>query len=65
MTSVGNDVPIFINTGGKPDTIYDNLQTAGNVIIRSSLKVDGHTWKPVDPARVIAFVVEVRRARQG
>ncbi len=32
-------------------------------VIGTRLKVDGNTWNPVDPARVEAFMKEVRRAR--
>jgi predicted TIM-barrel enzyme len=36
---------------------------ADGVIVGSSLKVDGQTWNPVDPARVQAFMAEVKRVR--
>ncbi|MCL4396610.1 MAG: BtpA/SgcQ family protein [Chloroflexi bacterium] len=61
--AVGPEVPVFSNTGARLDNIRDVLAAADGVIVASSLKVDGQTWNPVDPARVKAFVNEVRSAR--
>jgi hypothetical protein len=52
-----------LNTGAKADNIQQYLSVADGVIVGSSLKVDGYTWNPVDPARVEHFmkqVVEIR-----
>lgn len=57
------DVPVFLNTGAKPENVAAYLQVADGVIVGSSLKVDGYTWNPVDPARVKAFMDRVREAR--
>lgn len=57
------DVPVFVNTGAKATNIAAFLRVADGVIVGSSLKRDGYTWNPVDPARVEAFMNEVNRAR--
>jgi membrane complex biogenesis BtpA family protein len=61
--AMGDIVPVFLNTGAKASNIARYLQVADGVIVGSSLKVDGYTWNPVDPARVRAFMVEANRAR--
>lgn len=50
------DVPVFINTGARRDNIAELIRYADGVIVGSSLKVDGKTWNPVDPARVCDFM---------
>ncbi len=57
---VGDDAPVLLNTGARAETVRDFLRVADGVIVGSSLKVDGHTWNPVDPARVTAFMAAVR-----
>jgi membrane complex biogenesis BtpA family protein len=61
--AVGDGVPVFLNTGAKANNIADYLQAADGVIVGSSLKVDGYTWNPVDPARVREFVAAANKAR--
>ncbi len=61
--AVGDQAPVFLNTGAKVSNIAQYLQVADGVIVGSSLKVDGYTWNPVDPARVQAFMEEVKRVR--
>jgi membrane complex biogenesis BtpA family protein len=63
--AVGDCVPVFLNTGARADNIREYLTVADGVIVASSLKVDGYTWNPVDPARVRAFMDQVRAARQS
>lgn len=58
-------VPVFVNTGAKPENVAAFLQVADGVIVGSSLKVDGYTWNPVDPARLRGFMEAVDRARVG
>jgi membrane complex biogenesis BtpA family protein len=60
-----NDVPVFLNTGAKAGNIFEFLKVADGVIVGSSLKKNGHTWNPVDPVRVEAFMKEVQRARKA
>jgi membrane complex biogenesis BtpA family protein len=62
--AVEDQAPIFLNTGAKPANVAQYLQVADGVIVGSSLKVDGYTWNPVDPARVRAFMEAANRARQ-
>lgn len=57
--AVGDEVPLFLNTGATKDNITQFLAFADGVIVGSSLKVDGHTWNPVDPQRVEQFMTEV------
>lgn len=61
--AVAGKVPVLLNTGARADNIAGYLAVADGVIVGSSLKVDGHTWNPVDPARVKAFMDVVRSAR--
>ncbi|CAM5773575.1 sgc region protein SgcQ [Labrys miyagiensis] len=53
------EVPVFANTGVNPDNVQDVLSVASGVIVGTSLKVDGNTWNPVDPARVKRFMDKV------
>jgi uncharacterized protein len=63
--AVGEDVPVLMNTGARADNIGRFLEVADGVIVGSGLKVDGHTWNPVDPSRVSAFMERVTAARQS
>lgn len=63
--AVGDQVPVLLNTGARPDNVQRFLEVADGVIVGSALKVDGYTWNPVDPARVKAFMEAVRAARGG
>jgi hypothetical protein len=65
VKAVTGDVPVLVNTGAKPENIAHYLTLADGVIVGSSLKVDGYTWNPVDPARVEAFMAAVRRVRSA
>ncbi|MEM1076584.1 MAG: BtpA/SgcQ family protein [Pseudomonadota bacterium] len=55
--------PVMANTGVKHETVGDVLKVADGCIVGSSLKVDGDTWKPVDPQRAADFMDRVRKAR--
>ena len=48
----GSGVPVLVNTGFRASQAPDLLQHADGAVVGSSLKVDGVTWNPVDPARV-------------
>lgn len=63
--AVGDDAPVFLNTGAKASNIRDFLKVADGCIVGSALKVDGHTWNPVDPARVAEFVEVAHSARSA
>jgi membrane complex biogenesis BtpA family protein len=58
-------MPVLANTGVKHQTVADVLKVADGCIVGSSLKVDGNTWNPIDPARAAEFMRIVRRARKG
>jgi membrane complex biogenesis BtpA family protein len=57
--------PVFANTGVKHRTVAEVLAVADGVIVGSSLKVDGDTWKPVDRDRAAEFMRLARAARGG
>ena len=57
------DVPVLANTGVKHETVSEVLELADGCIVGSSLKVDGDTWKPVDPNRAKDFMDRARAAR--
>lgn len=49
-------VPVLLNTGARPETIGEMLAIVDGCIVGSSLKIDGHTWNPVDRDRAHRFV---------
>lgn len=57
------NTPVLANTGVKHDTVADVLKIADGCVVGSSLKVDGNTWKAVDPARAKDFMDRARQAR--
>jgi membrane complex biogenesis BtpA family protein len=57
--------PVMANTGVKHDTVAEVLRIADGCVVGSALKVDGDTWKPVDPARAADFMARARAARGG
>jgi hypothetical protein len=57
------DIAVMANTGVKHETVADVLSIADGCIVGSSLKVDGDTWKPVDPDRARDFMDRARKAR--
>ncbi|MGI6851422.1 BtpA/SgcQ family protein [Mesorhizobium sp. 1B3] len=57
------NTPVFANTGVRHNTVTDILKLADGCIVGSSLKVDGDTWKPVDPERAKEFMRIVKAAR--
>mgnify|MGYP000338945051 CR=1 FL=1 len=59
------EVPIFANTGVRPDNIADQLAIADGAIIGTAFKKDGNTWNPVDVDRVKVIMQEVEKIRKG
>lgn len=57
------DVPVMANTGVKHATVADVLAVADGCVVGSALKIDGDTWKPIDPDRAIEFMTLARAAR--
>jgi membrane complex biogenesis BtpA family protein len=54
--SVGEGVPVLVNTGTKSSNVAAYLEIADGAIVGSDLKKDGYTWNPVDPDRVKRFL---------
>ena len=61
------DVPVFANTGVSAERLGEIFAIADGVIVGTSLKVDGITWSPVDPARAQRLMDATRtiRGRSG
>ena len=57
------NIPVLANTGVKLETVTNILKIADGVIVGSSLKVDGDTWKSVDPKRAKDFMNKVKSIR--
>jgi membrane complex biogenesis BtpA family protein len=57
--------PVLANTGVKHASVTDVLRVCDGCVVGSALKVDGDTWKPVDPQRALEFMRLARAARQG
>lgn len=62
--AAGDQIPVLLNTGARPDNIGRFLSVADGVIVGSALKVDGRTWNPVDPERLSRFMAAVDSVRQ-
>lgn len=61
--SAAGDTPVLANTGVRVETVESILAVADGAIVGTSLKVDGITWNPVDPRRVVAMVEKVAELR--
>lgn len=57
------DVPVFVNTGVRPETVAESLQYADAAIVGTSLKRDGIFANQVDPARVAELMQVVKELR--
>ena len=57
------DTPVMANTGVKHATVADVLAVADGCIVGSALKIDGDTWKAIDPDRARDFMDRARAAR--
>jgi membrane complex biogenesis BtpA family protein len=58
-------VPVLANTGVTADTVAGVLAVADGAIVGTSLKQDGITWNPVDPARATALMTAARQFSQN
>lgn len=56
---------VLANTGVRADHLTDIFAVADGVIVGTSLKVDGVTWNPVDPARARTFMDTARQLRRA
>ena len=59
------DVAVIANTGVRADRIGEIFEVADGAIVGTSLKVDGHTWNPVDPERAQRLMEAARAARSS
>jgi len=57
------EVPVFANTGVRPDNVAEVLKLADGCIVGTYFKLDGNTWNAVDPARVRRFMDAVAALR--
>ncbi len=57
------DIAVMANTGVKHETVADVLSIADGCIVGSSLKIDGDTWKSIDPERARDFMARAKKAR--
>ena len=57
--------PVLANTGVNYNNVEDILMATDGVIIGSSLKVNGDTWKNVDPKRAKKFMNKVKSIRKN
>jgi membrane complex biogenesis BtpA family protein len=58
--AVAGAVPVLLNTGAKSTNVREYLELVDGVIVGSDLKVDGHTWNPVEAERVVRFMAAAR-----
>jgi membrane complex biogenesis BtpA family protein len=61
--AVKGSVPVLLNTGLRMETVADLLPFSDGAVVGTSLKYDGVTWNPVDPARVLSLMEVVRTVR--
>lgn len=59
------DMPVIANTGVRAERVPEIFAIADGAIVGTSLKVDGVTWNPVDPARAQALMDAVRAVRSA
>ena len=59
------DTAVIANTGVRAERLGEIFSIADGVIVGTSLKVDGNTWNPVDPARAARLMEEAEQARSG
>jgi membrane complex biogenesis BtpA family protein len=61
--SAAPDIPIVANTGVRAERLAEIFAVADGAIVGTSLKVDGVTWNPVDPARAERLMETARAIR--
>ena len=64
VKDIVRDVPVLANTGVNISNVKDILEVADGVVLGSSLKVNGDTWKAVDENRAKKFMDEVNKIRK-
>jgi uncharacterized protein len=63
-TALGDLAPVVVTTGVNVATLHNYLPRFDGIIVGTSLKVDGHTWNPVDPDRAARFMDRARELRE-
>lgn len=58
------DFPVLVGSGVSVKDVHTVLGAADGAVVGTSLKFDGDTEKPIDPARVTALMAEVQRMRK-
>lgn len=53
-------VPVVVGSGASVESVGELVEECDGVIVGSSIKVDGVSGNPVDPARAVAFVEAAR-----
>ena len=61
----GTHLPVIVGSGLDPHQVESLFQVADGAIVGQWLKVDGHWWNRVDPARVEALMRAVTKARDA
>ena len=56
---------VFANTGVRMDNVRKQLAVADGAVVGTAFKVDGNTWNAIEPARVKAFMDEVKAQRKA
>jgi len=59
------DTAVVANTGVRAERVAEIFAVADGVIVGTSLKVNGHTWNPVDPERAHRLMEAARTARSS
>lgn len=61
----GTHLPVIVGSGLDPDQVEKLFAAADGAIVGQWLKVDGHWWNAVDPARVERLMDAVREVRSS
>ncbi|MDP9137322.1 MAG: BtpA/SgcQ family protein [Pseudomonadota bacterium] len=59
------DTPVFANTGVNIDNVAEILKIGDGAVVGTHFKIDGDTWKAVDPGRVSRFMDKLHKLRQA
>jgi membrane complex biogenesis BtpA family protein len=63
--ALAGSAPVLVTTGVSSQTLSRYIPRFDGVIVGTSLKVDSHTWNPVDPGRAARFMEEAHRIRNS
>ncbi len=61
----GTQLPVIVGSGMNPEQLDTLFKVADGAIVGQWLKVDGHWWNPVDPARAERLVAAAREFRSA